>query len=86
MRINKSIVQEIVPGMLIKTQRRLAYFGKEIYPEYCFYILTEIKIRNGHEHEHDTLVFYGLAEERLISVYRWYLERYIGNGSIEIVA
>jgi len=85
---NKSIVQEIVPGILIKT--KVGYFGNfgnEHHPEERFYILTEIiKTTDRYEHEHDTLVFYGLIEERFLHLYRWHIERYIEDGVANIVA
>jgi len=79
--------KSIVPGILIKT--KVGYFGiyydNSLSNEDHLYILTEIKIIECHEHEHDTLVFYDLIEERFISVRRRYVERYIEDGAIKIV-
>jgi len=74
---NKSIVQWI----LIKTKASLGY---EYHPEDRFYILTEIK--DGYDPEYDMLVFYGLTEERFFPVYRWFIKKSIGNGTIDIIA
>jgi len=89
---NKSIVQEIVPGILIKTKigiKNIGYFGNNIdnYTktklEDHLYILTEIETKNGKD---DNLVFYGLTEGQFVSVYRLHFENYIINGTIDIVA
>jgi len=78
--------KSIVPGILIKSERDLGYFGKEHHLEEHFYILTEIKTIDGYDHEYDMLIFYDLIEERFISVYCWYVEESIGNGTTVIVA
>ena len=79
--INKSIAT----GILVKFKKGLGYFGDD--PEERFYILTEIiKTTDLYEHEHDTLVFYGLIEERFLHLYRWHIERYIEDGVANIVA
>jgi len=81
--INKSIV----PGILIKT--KVGYFGiyydNSLSNKDHLYILTEIKTIDRQEREHDTLVFYGLIEERFFSVSRWYFERDTKDGSVDIV-
>ena len=82
--------KKIAPGILVKFKKGLGNFGiigNEHHPEERFYILTEIiKTTDLYEHEHDTLVFYGLIEERFLHLYRWHFERYIEDGVANIVA
>jgi len=79
--------KSIVPGILIKVKKGLgSVSGYYTKPEDHFYILTEIKTKDGYEHKHDTLVFYALAEERFFPVYRWYIEESIDDGTADIVA
>ena len=79
---NKSIVQEIVPGILIKTKASLGIYAK---PEDHFYILAEIET-DYNDRARDMLIFYGLTEERFFPVYRWFIKKSIGNGTIDIIA
>jgi len=78
--------KSIVPGILIKVKKGLgSVSGYYTKPEDHFYILTEIKTKDGRCDE-DMLVFYGLNEEKFFPVYRWYLEKSVENGTIDIVA
>ena len=77
---NKSIVL----GMLIKVKKGQGNFGDSDHLEDHFYILTEIKTKDGYEH--DVLVFYGLTEGRFFNRSHWRIERYIEDGTIDIVA
>jgi len=84
MSYNKSIV----PGILIEFRGSLDSYDYPDcdHPKDHLYILAEIKTIECHEHEHDTLVFYGLIEERFISVYRRFIEGSIKNKLADIVA
>jgi len=80
---NKSIVQEIVPGILVKTKVGY-FFGYEHHPKDRFYILAELETEDVHGR--NMLVFYGLNEERFFSRSRWFIEKSIREGIIDIVA
>jgi len=74
--------KSIVPGILVKTKTGLENSKLEDH----LYILTEIKKTKDGYYDQDTLVFYSLAEERFFPVYLWYFERYIDNGTADIMA
>jgi len=82
--------KSIATGILIKTKTGLGnigYFGnytKIDNLEDYFCILTEIET-DYNDRVHDILVFYGLTEERFFRRYRWFIERSIRDGIINIV-
>ena len=79
--------KSIVPGILISHKGSLdsvhGYYKKSLSNKDHFYILTEIETKIDKE---DILIFYALTEERFFSVYCWYVEESIGNGTTVIVA
>jgi len=84
--------KSIVPGILIKIKKGLGNhinylnYGDCDNSEDRFYILTEIEIKTDDGHcDEDMLVFYGLFEERFFHRNRWFIEKYIRNGFIDIV-
>ena len=77
--------KSIVPGILIKIRAGIGNpIGDYDNSKDRFYILAEIETED--RPDRDTLVFYGLTEEEFISKSRWHIERYVENGSINLVA
>ena len=78
---NKSIVL----GMLIKVKKGLGNFGDSGHLEDRFYILIELETEDC-RYSCGSLVFYGLTEGRFFNRSHWRIERYIEDGTIDIVA
>ena len=85
MSYNKSIV----PGILINHKGSLDnfsnYYKNSLSNKDHLYILTEIETEDD-RCDHDHLIFYGLTEEQFFSLYRWYIEESIDDGTADIVA